>query len=218
MQLDAFEVINDTLPTNILTGDGNRFETSYDNRVEDDTFLYYGDSWRSYEGSRARKFSGENYDEIKKETAAGIVFQTQGIDTIRINRTARRNYANMQVCVDGGDGCVDIPGDRNPAVVHLVDLLGTTVNPGDVHIISVILTSAGTFQLDSIDVFDGSQPLTPALYEDDFPLLRYDTTWNERTGSSYTERHVQRSNNDQAEMLFQMNGSHLEIGAFRKTV
>ncbi len=214
MMLDAFEISNDTLPTNILTGDsGTRFETSYDNRIEDDLFLYYGSDWSSVEGRRARAFSGENYDTIRNKPGAGLVFRVQNVDTLRIERTARRGYAAMEICVDGSAICRPIPGDLTPAVVHLSELVDS-FNISEEHVISLVLTSNGTFNLDAIDIFDTSAPLLPARYEDDYPALKYDISWANRSSGTYSERHAQWSNENEATLLFHMYGSFVQIAAF----
>src|SRR5690606_27581307 len=209
MQLDAIQIIDDTMPGTILTAANPRYETSFANRLAEDTFLYYG-NWQSLEGNKAKKYSAQNYDLITNSPGAAIVFQTQGIDTLRIARTAKRGFASMQICIDGTEGCLDIPGDRDPAVVHLASLLDEPFSMVEPHIISLVLTSRGRFELDAIDVFDASTPLPPGFYEEDEPLLKYDTNWNNQAASKYTNRRAQQTTTAGAEMLFHMNGSIFE--------
>ncbi len=206
MQFDAVFIANDTMPANLLTEAQARYETSFINRVAQDTFLYYG-NWGSVEGKKAAKYSGQNYDFVAG-TGAGIVFQTDNIDTLRIARTLRKGYANIEVCVDGTTDCTAILGDRDPAVIQLPDT--------DPHVVSIVMTSAGRFELDAIDVFDSSTPLQPGMYEEAEPLLKYDGTWNNKVSSAYTNRRAQRTLTQQGTMLFHMNGSMLELGAFAK--
>lgn len=207
MQLDAISIANDTLPANLVTDAQARYETSFVNRVTDDMFLYYG-NWGSIAGKKAVRYSGQNFDFIQGVSGAGVVFRTDNIDTLRIVRTLRKGYANIEVCIDGTTNCTAILGDRDPAVVHLPDT--------NEHVVAIVLTSAGRFELDAIDVFNTTTPLQPGMYEDDNPLLRYDATWNNKPSSSYTNRRAQRTLTQQGTLLFHMNGSMLELGAFVK--
>ena len=215
MDLDAVQFFDDTLPSNILTGNGTRIETSFENRETDQNFLYYGDGWRSYSGSRARRYSGENYDQISRTPDAGLVFRVQDVDTLRIIRTARRGYADIEVCVDGTGACLAIPGDRDPATVHLAELV-SGFDKSTAHVISLALTSSGNFLLDAIDLFDSSAALDPAQYEDDYPSLKYGLDWTNINSRSYSAGHGQYATKDQTEMLFHMNGSQFQIGAFMR--
>jgi uncharacterized protein (DUF2141 family) len=213
MDLDGILVTNDVLPGNILTNANPRYETSFTNRVEENRFLYYG-NWSSVGGKSASRFSGSSYDLVQRNIGAGLVFQTQGVDTLRIVRTARRGNADMQICVNGSANCLNVPGDRDPAIVHLDELVNGAFSLVNPYIVSISLTTGGRFELDAIDVFNSSVPLTPARYEDDDPRLRYDTGWNNKVSGSYTNRRGQRTATTGAEMLFHMEGSMLELGAF----
>ena len=207
MQLDAVQIYDDPLPGNILTDAQVRYETSFVNRAAQDTFLYYG-AWNSVSGTKASKYSGANYDFIQGAQGASLVFQTQDVDALRIIRTVKAGYASIQVCVDGPATCTDIPATQSSVVITLPDT--------SLHLISVILTSPGRFELDAIDVFNSLNPLTQGLYEDDTPNLQYDASWTPKTSSAYTQQHTRRAAVANAQMLFYMQGSMLEIGTFVK--
>ncbi len=215
MKFDAIQVYDTPVPTNVLTGDGTRYETSYTNQADEGNFAYYGDGWTSYSGIYARYYSGSNYDRILRKPGAGLVFQIQGVDTLQIIRPARYGYADMQLCVDDGGDCTDIPATNDPAVVHLVDLV-SGFNKNATHVISLSLTSSGYFYLDAIDLYDSSTPIPPGMYEGDYVSLKYSGTWIKRPSSLYTERYGQYTTEDGAQLLFSMTGSHFQIGAFAK--
>lgn len=205
MQLDAVQILADPMPGSILTNASSRYETSFVNRAADDRFLYYG-PWNSVSGSKANKYSGANYDFITGAQGASVLFQTQGVDALRIVRTAKSGNASIQVCVDGPVNCTDITATQLSTIVTLPD--------ANLHQVAIILTSPGRFELDAIDVFNTTAPLTPGLYEDDVPNLQFDASWTFKTGSAYTAQRARRTIAANAEMLFYIDGSVLEIGAF----
>ncbi|MGB1286775.1 MAG: hypothetical protein ACPG7F_09605, partial [Aggregatilineales bacterium] len=89
MQIDAVEVYNQpffdgaetnwatpaTEALNVLTP-GTTYEFNYANRLSDNNFQYYGDSWAHRPGSRV--FYSESSFDIIRETGAGVVFRTNG--------------------------------------------------------------------------------------------------------------------------------------------
>lgn len=209
MKFDALQ-IHGALPGNILEIDADgvqRYETSFANRVADDLFTYIGAGWRTVVGNAAKAYSGLNYDTISKRFGAGIIFRTDGADRVQINRPAKSNYAILEVCIDDDPCLPPIAAMADPVVVNLPDT--------NEHTISVSLLSTGTFILDSITLFDTSVPIAPGQYEDNYPLLNYDTNWtNTPIASKYTDKRGKQTSTVNATLLFTIGGSYLQIGAF----
>ncbi len=209
MKFDALQ-IHDVLPGTPLEVDADgvqRYETNFTNRVADDMFTYFGAGWRTVTGSGAAAYSGRNYDTITRRFGAGFIFQTDGADRVQINRPVKSGYASLEICVDDDPCSPLIAANADPVFVNLPD-----TNP---HVISVSLLSTGTFILDSITLFDTSVPIGQGLYEDNYPLLTYDSNWtNTASNTKYTDKRGKQTSVVNATLLYHIDGSFLQIGAF----
>jgi hypothetical protein len=79
---------------------GMRYETSYENREEDNRFQYFGDVWTSVSGVRARLYSGQDYDRILRNgMGSGVVFRTDQADGLILYRDTRYGSAPIEICV-----------------------------------------------------------------------------------------------------------------------
>ncbi|MBZ0296088.1 MAG: S8 family peptidase, partial [Anaerolineae bacterium] len=193
--------IYDELPAESLDTHGYRYETSYDDRDLDDLFLYYGDGWRTKLTPQA---SDSSNDEINKSIGAGIVFETNGVDTVEIIRSVGKRNAWVQVCVDGMS-CRNFAGDADPVVAHLSD-----TNP---HQISVTTITEGKFTLDAVDVYDSNNPLVPGFYEDTYPLLKFDNSWGINSDRGFSDRSAQQTSTTNGTLLFHVNAEWFLLGA-----
>lgn len=192
--------IHDALPNESLDSHGFRYETNYDRRDMDKLFMYYGNGWRTRAVARA---SGGSTDEINKKIGAGIVFKTNGVDTVEIIRTPHKRNAATQVCVDGAN-CRNFAGDANPIVVNL----GNTAP----HRVSVTTITEGKFVLDAVDVYDSSNPITTGFYEDNYPLLKFDNSWSSNANRTFSAGRARRTTVNNGTLLFHMNGDSFLIG------
>ncbi|MEO8610342.1 MAG: hypothetical protein ABI690_20775 [Chloroflexota bacterium] len=177
MAIDAVQVYNNPLPTNVLNVPGTRYETSFTNQAVDGRFLYLGAGWKSVTGTAAKLYSGSNYDSIVNVIGAGVVFQTNNAANVVIYRDTRVGFAPMQVCVvqqsSGNRRCTIInnnggTGYQQPIVVPLFD--------NTAHTVSIVTTDFGTFNLDAIGV--SNTPLQPGVYDENNPALIYSNTSN----------------------------------------
>jgi hypothetical protein len=209
MKFDALQ-IHGSLPGTILAVDADgvqRYETNFANRIIDDRFTYIGAGWRTVTGSGANAYSGKNYDTITRRFGAGFVFRTNGADRVQINRPAKSTNASLEICIDNNPCIPAIAGSVDPVVVDLPNT--------NAHTISVTLLSTGTFILDSVTLFDTSVPIGPGQYEDNYPLLTYDSNWtNTPSNAKYTDKHGKQTSTVNATLLFHIEGSILQIGAF----
>ena len=175
MAIDAVQVYNNPLPTNVLNVSGTRYETSFTNQALDGRFLYLGTGWKSVTGIAAKLYSGSNYDSIVNVIGAGVVFRTDNAANVVIYRDTRVGFAPMQVCVvkqsSGQRRCTIInnnggTGYQQPIVVPLFD--------NTAHIVSIVTTDFGTLNLDAIGV--SNTPLQPGVYDENNPALIYSNT------------------------------------------
>ncbi|MCB9454575.1 MAG: hypothetical protein H6671_01155 [Anaerolineaceae bacterium] len=225
MQVDAVQIYNDTLPANALDTVGVIYETSYNNRVADGQFNYYGSTWRSLEGRYARYQSGNNYDQTRSVVGAGVVFQTDNANNVTLYRDTRRGYAAVQACairvsdqarqcftIDNGAGT----GYQQPVAIPLFD---TTP-----HIVTLTTLDAGIFNLDAVKLVDTTAPMPAGFYEDTYPGLNYSgSDWTTISFRYYTDSHTVETlagttltgGNPAAgdgSMIFRFTGTGFEIG------
>ncbi|MCB9452090.1 MAG: S8 family serine peptidase [Anaerolineaceae bacterium] len=225
MQVDAVQVYNDALPVNVLDTTGINYETSYDNRVADGLFNYYGSAWRSFTGRSARNQSGENYDQTRNVVGAGVVFQTNNANNVTLYRDTRRGYASIEACairvsdqarqcftIDNGAGT----GYQQPVAISLFD---TTP-----HIVTLTTLDTGIFNLDAVKLVDTTAALPAGFYEDTHPGLNYSgSDWTTISSRSYTDSHAAETlagttltgGNPAAadgSMIFRFTGTGFEIG------
>jgi hypothetical protein len=209
MKFDALQ-IHGALPGNILdvgTNGVQRYETNFANRLINDQITYIGAGWRTVTGNAAKTYSGQNYDTIARRFGAGIVFRTDGADRIHINRPVKAGTPSLEICVDNNPCLPPVTFNVDPVVIDLPDK--------NEHRISISLLSTGTFILDSITLFDTAVPIPPGQYEDNYPLLNYDSNWtNTPSNAKYTDKRGKQTSVVNATMLFHMQGSYLQIGAF----
>ena len=217
MKFDAVEIYNHTLSTLLLDQPGQRYETSFSQFSTDPDatpFFYYGTGWSTVQGPWVRTYSGSNYDQIVYRQGAGFAFRTSGVDRIRIVRPAVFGWSAMEICASGvdfdaatpGQNCLLVPGQQNPAIVQLPNT--------DERIITVTLATNSVFILDAVDVYYTNNPLPVGQYEDDYPLLRFDSSWAPIISGLYTQVRGMRTTTNNADLLFYMNGTFVELGAF----
>ncbi len=206
MEFDALEIFG-ALPTSILTGNAQRYETNYNTRNSDDLFLYFGNGWRNRTNTRA---SGGDQDDISRKIGAGIVFTTDGVDTVEIISPSSKKAATLEVCIDGVN-CVTYSGTDRPIVARLPDT--------NQHVVSVTTLSANAFTLDAVDVYNyAANPMTPGRYENTSALMKFDDTWSTSSNKSYSGRSAQQTNTNGGTMLFHFTGSIFQIGAVANQV
>ena len=217
MKFDAVEIFNHTLSSVLLNQPGQRYETSFKQFSTDAAttpFFYYGAGWSTVEGPWVTTYSGNNYDLSIYRQGAGFAFRTSGVDLIRIVRPAIFGWSAMEICASGvdfdaaapGQNCLLVPGQQNPAIVQLPNT--------DERIITVTLATNSVFILDAVDVYNTNIPLPVGQYEDDYPLLRFGSSWSPIISGLYTQVRGMRTTTNNADMLFYMNGTYVELGAF----
>ncbi|MGQ9887199.1 MAG: S8 family serine peptidase [Aggregatilineales bacterium] len=217
MKFDAVEIHNHTLSELLLDQPGQRYETSFKQFSTDAAatpFFYYGAGWNTVEGPWIRTYSGNNYDQSVYRQGAGFAFRTSGVDLIRIVRPAIFGWSTMEICASGvdfdavapGQNCLLVPGQQNPVIVQLPNT--------DQRIITVTLATNSVFILDAVDVYRTTISLPVGQYEDDHPLLRFDSNWSPIISGLYTQVRGMRTTTNNADMLFYMNGTYVELGAF----
>jgi hypothetical protein len=215
MEFDAIRIYDEALPPNVLTYDpsdglnGTLYETSFIDRETEGMINYYGTRWRSIVGAAARAYSGLNYDQLLAEIGSGVVFRTQGADTLQISRFVHAGYAALSVCVDGVN-CYSIAGNQQPAVVPLG-------NTGP-HTISISTLTAANLHLDALTLYDSTQPLAEGTYNNDHALLDFEPAWLHVAGNAYSERNARQTAVLNAEGRFYVEGSYIEVGMFGRVV
>ncbi|MBI5669147.1 MAG: S8 family serine peptidase [Chloroflexi bacterium] len=231
MQVDAIRVYGDRWQDlNELTPlpNGARHETSFANRAASNQLNYLGSLWRSFTGTAASRYSGQNYDQVKAY-GAGIVFRTNGADTVRLYRDLRSGYAPLRLCYAPYTAgtfvvdynlftCVDIRSDGGTAYQSAYNVnLGST-GP---HVVSITTLNAGTFNLDAIELLDAA-PLQPGLYTETTEGLIYNATtdpnlndtvndWRNITSSSYANGAAMQSTVPGASLTFEFEGTGFSL-------
>lgn len=216
MKFDAVEIFNHTLPALLLDQPGQRYETSFTQFTANASavpFYYFGTGWSSVEGPRVA-YSGMNYDLNLYRPGAGFAFRTSGVDLIRIVRPAVVGWATLEICASGvdfdpvaaGQNCLQVLGQQNPVIVRLPDTAE--------HIITVTTATSSVLILDAVDVYNTNSPLPVGQYEDENPLLQFNSSWSPLVHGLYTAARGMRTTTDNADMLFYMNGAYVEIGTF----
>ncbi len=237
MLVDAMAIYNDPLPGAILNTTGQRYETSFVNRVVDDTFLYYGSRWRSFSGTRYTRYSGRNYDNTSNQIGAGVVFRTDNADTLIFYRDTRTGYSPLEICVqrlsDNMRRCAihdNAGGTANQAAIN-IPLFDT--NP---HVVSISTMYTGTFNLDAFELVDTTIAATtavlqPGLHQETHPGIGYSISsdrpivapctaaapcptyadWRNVIVSSYNGGRAMQSNTDNASVSFTFNGTGFSL-------
>lgn len=229
MQVDAIRVygdrwqdLNELVP---LPNDG-RYETSFANQAAGNQFSYLGSPWKSFTGTAARSYSGQNYDQVKA-FGAGIVFRTNSADTVRLYRDLRAGYAPLRLCyapytagfaINSAPTCVDIRSDGGTAFqsAYNVNLGGS--GP---HVVSIMTLNAGIFNLDAIELLNAA-PLQAGLYTETTAGLIYhattdpnlnDTTndWRNIILRSYVNGAAMQSTLPDASLEFEFQGTGFSL-------
>lgn len=198
MQFDALRIYGDDWTSlTPLSALNMRYETSYDNRIEMNQFIYVGSGWRSVSGRAAVRYSGENYDTIMRAVGAGLVFRTENANALLLYRDTRRGYSMLQICaapyntttfavdyaqqrctmIDNGGGT----GNQQPFGFRF----GGAVGP---YVVSITTLDSGAFTPDAIELLDVTNPLTAGLYEEAHPGLNYDTSYQDLLVNGEMER------------------------------
>jgi hypothetical protein len=217
MQIDAVRVYNDdwTTLTPLAVG---RTETSYTNRVTQNNFIYYGTTWKSFTGTAAKLYSGQNYDNILA-FGAGVVFQTTGGNVVRIVRDTRAGAAPLQVCTAPTDdftpftcSIVRNDGGTGNQQIFSIPLSGTNA-----HVVSVTTLTAGVFNLDAIEVANNTPALTAGTYPETDARISYTpintltTGWRNMPLASYVDKSAIQSTADGAQMTFSFTGTGFSL-------
>ncbi len=181
MKLDTITVLGDDWTgLNPLTDVGVRYETSYTNRLTQNSFLYYGTAWRSFTGTAARLQSGSSYDQIMRATGAGIIFQTDNADIVRLYRDTRVGYAALLACAAplvGGTldyanyTCTVIQNNGGTGNQQVFNIPLSGSGP---HVVSIMTLDNLTFNLDAIELVNSVASLAPGTYSESHPGLTYD--------------------------------------------
>ena len=186
MQIDSVDVFDTDITSLAILNNDQVYETSYDNRDSNNNFAYFGDSWISYEGARARLNSGMNYDQAR-EYGAGILFRVQNADGLTFYTNLSAANAPIRVCVlpitaDGlalGDTslaeCFDASlagrGSGQALSFRFRDFLETSASD---YMVSVVSMNDRFFPVDAIEVTNTDGYLTEGRYEATDVNLYYD--------------------------------------------
>lgn len=172
---------------------GDRYETSYLARFNDNQFAYTG-SWSTNEDSDSTH-SGTSYDETNDDASASIMFQTTDANAINIVRDLRTEVASVcprrQPCTPGVDGfspikvcvapvadstnqkCSVYSSDGNETQASLPISLTDDFSTGDFIVSITSLTDEG-FVIDAVDVMDTTlDKMTAGIYQEDSNLIAY---------------------------------------------
>lgn len=213
MQVDAVEIYDDNRTGKpALDVPGQRYETSYDRRLIDDLFVYYGQGWRSVSGRSAARYSGENYDTIKDSIGGGISFLTDNGDAITLYRGVGRGVPRVEVCAQRVSDplqrlCTTVANDQGSYSQPVAVMLNNDGYTGE-HLVTVMLLDAGTFILDAVRVNNSTAPLQPGFYEDANPGLHYKNgAWTEAFLSSYSDGRARLTSTENATVEFSFTGA-----------
>ncbi|NWG18282.1 MAG: hypothetical protein HXY41_16790, partial [Chloroflexi bacterium] len=213
MQVDAVEIYDDNRTGKpALDVPGQRYETSYDKRLVDDLFVYYGQGWRSVTGRSAARYSGSNYDTIKDGIGAGVLFLTDNADAITLYRGVGRGVPRVQVCAQRVSDplqrlCTTVTNDQGSYSQPVAVMLNDDGYTGE-HIVTIMVLDAGTFILDAVRPNDSTAPLEPGLYEDANPGLHFGNgVWTEVFLSSYSDGRARLTSTENATVAFSFTGA-----------
>lgn len=166
---------NDQTALNDLTP-GTRYEGSFNNRLIDNHFAYFGSAWKSFSGAVAIQRSNSDYDSTLGKVGAGVFFFTNGADAITFYRDLSAIYSPVLVCaaLDTGGGTFDTPkctivsnkgtGFQKPVTIYLNDDPFAAGTPGR-YAVSMSTLTTGTFVFDAVEPIN-VVPLGPGLYDD----------------------------------------------------
>lgn len=156
---------------------GTRVETSFNHAVRDNNFHYLGSGWTSFEGARARLYSGQNYDQVR-QFGSGVVFHTSSANAVTIYRDVRRGYAPLLICATpaaGGATSCTVVTNEGGTMVSVPFTYRFSDTPG-AYVVSVSTLTAGIFNLDSVMFSSAPAALTAGTYEATDPGIIYNTT------------------------------------------
>ncbi|MGJ3241300.1 MAG: hypothetical protein ACFE0Q_21515 [Anaerolineae bacterium] len=186
MRIDGVQVYDTDLTMLNALGTDTRYETSYVNRDVTNDFTFYGNTWTSLEGARARNNSALNYDQAR-EYGATVLFRTQNADSMTLYSNLSRANSDIRVCVvpvditastltdaDSArcfDSSLDGRGFSQPLGFRFRDILET---PADYYTVSITALNSGIFPIDAIEL-SATTPLTEGYYEATDVNLYYDS-------------------------------------------
>lgn len=172
---------------------GDRYETSYLARFNDNQFAYTG-SWSNNADSDSTH-SGTSYDETNNDASGSIMFQTTDANAINIIRDLRTAVAPVcprkKPCIPGVDGfspikvcvapiadstnqkCSVYSSDGDETQASLPISLTDDFSTGD-FIVSITSVTDEGFVIDAVDVLDTSlDKMTAGIYQEDSNLIAY---------------------------------------------
>lgn len=186
MMIDTIDVFDNDITAIPILNNDQLYETSYVNRDSNPNFVFFGDSWVSYEGTRARLNSGLNYDQAR-EYGAGILFRVQNADALTVYTNLSRVYSPMRVCVLPITADALAPGDMSLARCFDSSLDGRGFgqpisfrfrdfleDPASDYMVSIVSMTNGFFPIDAIEVTNTGAGLTEGRYESNDANLFYD--------------------------------------------
>ena len=221
MQFDALEVFGanwGSLAPVTLQTPSVRVETSFTNRLADNRFQYFGAGWRSFTGTAARSYSGQNYDQVRT-VGASVVLRTNGGDVLRIYRDVRAGYAPLQVCWMPEDDfdpfqCAILRNDGGTGVSAPFQV---QLSSSGAHVVSITALTNGTFNLDAVELLSSAQPLTAGLYPESDPRLIYTPVadaangWRDVFVTSYLDRSAYQTTAANAQVRFRFTGTGFSL-------
>ena len=222
MNIDGIDVAGGDLTGLDPLTTGQRYETSFSNRIDDNQFVYIGE-WQTKADTDGTR-SGDSYDETDGDLGAGIVFKTTNGNMVNIIRELKTSTPEVctgkkknQVCTPGTNGYSDIlvcvapesnsadqvctrhSSDGNVAQSILPVTLNSDYSIGD-YIISISAAESDGFAIDAVEVLDVSSTfMGVGVYQDDSNLIHYDAGQKKLLKNTSFENSTTLLDNDLAE-------------------